>query len=304
MIKALRVTIVERIVQNPRVWRAFFLTLVAVGVVTGVFLLARSAPRIPPLPRIEMAVDELETSVSGLNDRIAGFAATAEEKALIAILEQLHFSETHSAGAGGELEIKEQMEAFQASAIRIHRQDQQRYLLLGDFLATGFERSLFEVCAQVATTSGDLSRVDLEDTRWRELRRRGGAFLTRSFRQGLLDRQGGVRGPKIAPRVLYQVRWRQLAGLPGDVGLSVVERKTYYDVLAAFGERSAVDRRLWAVDQLRRLDPRYDAGLARAVVLYEANMRQRARAELRRLLANGRQDSVIDSFERALSERR
>ena len=83
-------------------------------------------------------------------------------------------------------------------------------------------------------------------------------------------------------------------------GLSPVERVVYYDFVVAFTEPDAVSRRLGAIERLKSLDDTYDEIVARAVVLYQAGQRERARDTLRRGVEDGRRDSEIASFLRAL----
>ena len=80
------------------------------------------------------------------------------------------------------------------------------------------------------------------------------------------------------------------------MGFLAVEEKALYDFTVRFASTRPKKRRLDAIARLKALDPRYDAAIAEARVLYDAGERDAALEILEKASSAGRSDETLDGF--------
>ena len=287
----------ENFRAKNRLTRPLIVALAAMAVFGAVYYLVSSEGRIPSLPRIELSENEQKKATEALLARLKGFELLAEEKELTALLTEIHRLETTLESEGSKL--KETLSRFKKTASDMIEKDRQRYLLLGDYLAFEFGRTLDELLSVAqrdgfaAVRANNLKMIE-------EIEVKGGSFLKRARRRGMIGDRGKLNAPRITPQILFRIRWRHLGGLPIEVELSPEERKAYYDFTVAFTSPSSVKRRLVAIHRIKETDDSYNELIAQAIVLHESGNDQDAYQILKKAIDQGRSDAEILSFAKAL----
>jgi len=231
---------------------------------------------------------------------VSAVSPTDEEQALIRQLEDLHIEETSDApDRSSPPNLKHLVDALGNALTAFAGKDKKRFLLLGDMLAFGFHRSLEGLLE--ATAAKNLSRRTV-NLRLLEVRRCGGAFFRRARERGAITPGGKLNASRIAPEVLFRYRWRHLGSLELTLELSNTEKKALFDFIARFSSTTPEARRLHAIDELETLDKTYDAPIARARVLYDADKRADALKLLENTKKTGRNSEVLSRFVKFLAQ--
>jgi hypothetical protein len=283
----------------PR-WRGIALVVAgALALAALVYLLARRGGEVPDLPRPRFADAEVSEALRELAARAARATVTDDERALIGMIEELNLAETaEQVGPETAVQVEGMVKAVGEVARARAARNLERYLRLGDSLALEFDGALEAVLAG-ARREGLVRAMRSEAGA--ELKRIGGSFAARAVERGVITDSGEIDGPQLLPSVLFRVRWRALAGVDRREGLAPVEWLAHMDFVLAFSKPSSVEARLQAIGEISRLQPEFDALLARAVVLHEAGRDGDARALLDEAIDRGRSDESVADFVRSLS---
>ena len=87
-----------------------------------------------------------------------------------------------------------------------------------------------------------------------------------------------------------------MGGRPSTRIFSTPEKRAFYDFTARFTPSDTPERRLNAVEELTKLDKSYDATIARAMILFQAEKKRAALEALKKARKNGRDDAVLRRF--------
>jgi hypothetical protein len=264
-----------------------------------IFWLVSSQGRIPPMPRATFSAEEEAAALKDLKGRIHGFAPTDEERDLIRLLDEVHRTETAEDGPENQAEIRRKIESFRAAASRLSGMAEERYLLLGDFLAVEFDGALEALLAKIRALSKNDNRAK-GVVSFERIERLGGSFFSRCVSRGAITRDGRLLASRLAPEVLFRARWRLLGELRLEIGLSLIEKKAYYDFVAAFTSPHSENQRLAAVGELGGLDKSYDTVIARALVFHQAGKDADAYKHLQEAIFAGRGGAAVRNFSRAV----
>jgi hypothetical protein len=282
---------------NNRVIRGVLVVLAAVFLIVAVYYVVSSEGSIPGLPRIQLTDDNQDRVTADLLSRIKGYEPNSVEKELALQLVGIHRLETAQNVEGAKLD--EALKLFGRKASSIIHKDKKRYLLLGDYLAFDFAQAL-EKCLLIARRDGFDAMGASQRKKIEEIEVKGGSFLNRALRRGVIGDKGQLYVPRITPQVLFRIRWRHMGGLDIQEDLSSVERKAYFDFIVAFTNPLSVKRRLGAIKQLKEMDDSYDDLTARAIILHESGSDQYAYKVLKNAIDQGRSDVEILNFAKAL----
>ncbi len=267
----------------------------------SIFFFVQSSGRIPPLPRMVFSDDELQHSLQVLKNRVKDFKPQERELEIVKQIEEVHLAETVAASAAmTREELEKKVDQLRGAAALELDASQTRYLLLGDWLAAGFQDAWDEYFSRVSSAIHSKPKFE-NDPALDHLRLRGGAFLNRIVASDAIDSRGQLRAARIMPEVIFRVRWRRWVGIRVDEQLSRTEMKAYFDFLVAFTRPSAFEKRMKSISEIKKLDGSYDAEIAHAVVLHEAGDDKMAHTLLKKAIEKGRSDSLIKDFARALA---
>ncbi len=283
--------------QKNRVIRPIITVLSAVLLVVGVYYFVSSKGRIPSLPRVHLTADDQNQAIEELLSRIKDYKPTTEEKELALLLTRIHRLETTQKDDGAKL--PEVLKLFNEAASDVIRKDKKRYLLLGDFLAFEFAKALENLLTLVRRDGFSMMNAR-DNKKVEEIKIKGGSFLTRARRRGVIGDKGQLHVPKITPQVLFRIRWRHMGGLAIEEGLNSQEKLAYFDFVVAFTDPLSLKRRLGAIKHLKEIDNSYDDLIARAIVLHESGSDRDAYRELKIAIDQGRSDAEILNFAKAL----
>jgi hypothetical protein len=279
----------------------------AVGLLATVFGIVKSKGRIPTMPRI--GIDE--KAEKKIIDRIlvtaSEFKPNEREKELVEQLYELHMAETQ----GGDRELsREKLEnltlLFRKEARALAQENEERYLLLGDVVATRFYQTLQLAIQRMLSVKEQGSSKDkplVDDTElMKKVHKYCGAFFMRAMESGMIATNGEMNTAQIAPLVLFRFRWRRFGRIDQEKGFENVEIRALYDFMAVFSPSTAVIKRLDSVKQLTRLDPQFDEAMARAVIMYESGQPEKALDILNESIKSGHDSTGVKEFARALKK--
>ncbi len=268
------------------------LAVAAVGFITYKGVSSRG--HIPPFPQVRLDSKESEKSLLDTASRAASFSPKEDELKLISMLEQLHLLETGEEEEEPTRSVETRTEELAAALKQAAKQNQERFLLLGDYLAVRFDSALKALLSQKPSKDETRSYAYMRVTLF------SGAFYMRAQKSGLIAPDRTLKGSAALPEILFRFRWRLLAGLPGTLELTRFEQKALFDFTARFVDKQDVDRRLKAASKLAELDSTYDAVTAKALIRCEAGQYEQALAILNKATAAGRNDPAFQSFVRAV----
>lgn len=271
--------------------------LVALVAAAGVFFWVRGEGDLPQMPRAHISKAEQDEAVEALLGRIKGFAMYPLEQEMVTILEKINNVEVDDSLS--EDQRREKLEPLLAQFNRKAREqiivDVSRYLEFGDYLAMRFEEALQKVLDE-ASQKGLGAVLAEGGPSVRELEAKGGSFLDRAVEVGAIGPDGELRAAKIAPQVLFRVKWRHMGSLSVDTEFTPVEQLAYLDFVVRYSKPESLNKRLSAIVALANFDDDYDATMARALVLYQAEKKADAYTELKSAIDEGRQDPEILEF--------
>jgi hypothetical protein len=278
---------------------AVFVVLGGLALAAAVFLLARRGGQVPPLPRPELGDEQVSVARQELAQRVAGRSPTDDEQKLRELLERLNRAEAGARAAPESVvEVEGLVKAVGELASALAARDLDRYLEHGDALAVEFDRALERLLEEASRVGMEQARRSEAGT---ELDRLGGSFMHRALERGLIGEDGSLAASGLLPQVLFRVRWRSLARIGHREGLSPTEWKAHMDFVLKFSKPSSVEPRLQAIDEIARLEPGFDALLARAIVLHEGGRDDEAYLLLAGAIDSGRGDDAVRSFYRLLA---
>jgi hypothetical protein len=280
-------TFVQRIV--------FFLSVLVL--MAAIYLWVDQKGLIPQLPRIEVTVPQEIEVMTNLSSRLEGFRPSDEENLLMEDLISIHRLETENPSDGKLL--KKALDKFRKKVGGFLQKDAKRYLLLGDFLAIDFNRSLKEILKKVGQ-SNLKSLLAKDKGLLDEVNQKGGSFFRLALDRNLIRGDGELNGSKIVPLVLFRIRWRHMGKISMTRGLGKVEQKAYYDFVAAFSRPSNIRKRLSAVKNLKELDSSYDNVIAAALVYHEGGRSEDAYNVLKKARAHDTRNTDLQEFMKAL----
>jgi hypothetical protein len=285
--------------QNNKISKLIRISLLVaavpiMGLVT--YKVVSSKGHIPPFPQPTFKSGEAEKSISDSMLRASSFHPTDDELKLVSMLEQLHLAETGEESEEPTMSVEKRTADLSAALAPAAKKDLTRFLALGDFLATRFDSALKDLLSQKPSTGENRSYALMRVTLF------SGAFYTRALRSGLIAPDHTLNGSSALPEILFRYRWRRMGGLPGTVEFSNFEQKALLDFTVRFTDKQNIDRRLKAASDLAVLDKSYDAPIAKALILLDAGQKERAHKTLEQAIAAGRDDTVIDLFQRAVQQ--
>lgn len=274
--------------------------LVAAAVAGAVFFAVRSGEKpLPEMPRARFSAPEVDGALTGLRARAARFVPTGDERHLAGEMRSMHLAEVGaSLGAERRERSRAQLDAFRKSAAALAGSDRERFVGLGEKLAVELQDAT-EAFLLFASKEGLDAALAGPGEALDRVVAAGGLFVRRSAERGLIGPGGRLEGPRLLPEVLFRRRWCGAVGLEGSERFSAVEERAALDFTAAFTTNA--DSRLRAIDALEKLDPSYDALVARALVLHAAGATADARALVERGIASGRTDRAIGMLRDALA---
>lgn len=279
-----------------------FVVIISLGLAVAIYVLVGKPGHIPPLPRVTIEEPAQAKVLEDLSRRVSGVELSKAEQEFVDRLYAIHETEAQKKKALAEVNrIDEQIQQFRVEAREFAGRDLEGYLLLGDYLADRFHRSLEELIKR-ARQEGSLNGPLVQSLpEFAQMAETGGGFLNHALERGVLTVDGRLIALKIAPVVVFRARWRDFARLPLDLGFSDVEKAAYFDFLAAFAEPKALRKRLAAIDEITKLQKSFDGVVARAIVMHEAGQHKEALALVEQTIRRGRDDNVIHSLARALN---
>ncbi|MCP4605209.1 MAG: hypothetical protein GY847_32615 [Proteobacteria bacterium] len=273
----------------------------ALVIASAVFFIVPGNDRIPSLPRAVFSSREQDQAMAELSNRVKGFKPTDEEQSLVEQLKTMHRSETMDLkDKARKDEVEREVASFRQAASGFVAQNEKRYLLLGDYLAVDFNKTLDRFLSLARDTPIEVLTAE-GGKEINHLKRCGGAFLLRAVKRGAISSHGRLSASRITPQTLFRIRWRHLGKMKLLLGIKPVEQKAYFDFVAAFGNTSSVNRRLSAIKKLKTLDESYNDVVARAIVLHEAGRDREAYKEVLDAIEKGRSNVDIRRLAKAFS---
>ncbi len=271
--------------------------LVMVGIALLVYLRITSSPRMPEFPRCAISQNRANQVIQSLRARTAGFEPSAKEKELIHLLQRVHQLEAGDPSAAESDELVQKLSMVRFQSERLTGVSLDRYLKLGDHLAVNFHDALETYLLLVRANPGGHSDSDSAAA---SVIDRSGAFLKLALKRGAISPDGTMHMSPITPQVLFRVRWRSLANLRLDMDLKSPEKSAYFDFKAKFADKKNLKSRITAIAELTRTCPAYDATIARAMAMYQAGNKERAKKELENAIEKGRGTPQIKQLLRTL----
>lgn len=270
----------------------FFAVLIGTALLSyrAVFLKGR----IPDFPSVKFNPEEEKRAVNDLTSRSADFHPTNEESALISNLEEIHLAETGEEAEVPVASLERRVEDLNRN-LRAHAaKEPSRFIAIGDYLAGRFQQALEKFLALKPTENRARSAEAMR------LTITGGAFYATALRRKMINPDHSLNISKALPQVLFRYRWRAMGGLSPTLEFTPFEQRLLYDFTVRFVDKNEVDRRREAVKALSTLQPGYNAAVAEALVLYEAEKVPEAVKVLDAALAEGRDDKTVVDFRQAL----
>ncbi|MBN2716941.1 MAG: hypothetical protein JXX14_13900 [Deltaproteobacteria bacterium] len=272
----------------------WMLLVVAVAATfVGIFFLA--SPRngaLPPMPEVKIDRTQMAFAVNRFKKRAGAVTVERWQQNLINAYKKLNIAEARFDDAK-TIEFLHRI--FVEKSEIPQTAQKERYLLLGDYLALKFEGQLQKVLTDVQRMG--LERVTAErNHNYQELIALSGNFFKESVQIGLIRPDGQLRVAPYVPQILFRKRWRVLGELPFRYQFLEIESLADAAYQLRFGKPSAMEMRLRAIAQIRRLDPDFNHQIASALVYYEGQESNRAIDVLKRALVKTPDNFTMNQF--------
>ncbi len=251
---------------------------------------------LPEFPKVSTSVEEAEKSIAGLFLRTKDMSLTEKEKDFVNQLEELHLAETNELSDPPSLSIEKRVENLQRSLSEAARDNIDRFLLLGDFLAARFHSALEALLSEKQGVAPNRSTAVMRVNVF------GGAFYKQAIERGIIDNAKGVNGSVALPQIMFRYRWRLLADLKKDLEFSDFEKRVLLDFVARFSNKHEASKRLNAVTELAQMDLSYDIELASALILSEAGRTHEALLYLEDAISGKPDNKKLKGLYRLLQE--
>ena len=266
-----------------------------------VFKFARpSKGAVPAMPALKINTDKLNVAIKRFKTRAQSIKElNSYQESTLQSFYKLNISEIKIKDPKilGAIQL-----GFEQQAGISSTGEKEKFLLLGDYAAMQFDNQLKQFLKRAGTT-GVNRLIKQKDKLYLKLIKTGGNFITAFINSGVLSDNGELLVPDYIPQIVFRRRWRMLGGLPYRYNFLEIEALVDNYYLLTHTDHRFVDKRLRALNYIKKASPDYDDDIAKAIVYYEGKETKRAIAVLKDVVSADNTNFKAVQFLRFLKNR-